>query len=236
MRRLLSAWALGVLALGSLAAGAALADQVVVDDTIVQGGLCVGFDCVNGELFEFDTVRVKENNTRLAFHDTSDPLLGPASDWTLTANDSASGGFSRFSIDDTSAATAPFWIGAGALDHALYVSASGAVGIGTDLPEPGIELHVAGKLRIDGDLYLASAGRAGRVQASEFAATRSATVSFASPWSGDYAIALTPVAASPKGKLAVTLVSRDANGFTFVVKGKPSRYLEVLWSAHPVAP
>jgi len=236
MRRPLSGWALGALALGSLVAGAALADQVVADDQIVQGSVCVGFDCVNDEPFAFDTIRLKENNTRLAFQDTTDPLLGPGNDWTLTANDSASAGLSRFSVDDVSAGTVPLWIAAGAPDHTLYVSATGAVGIGTDLPEPGIELQVAGNLRIDGDLYLGSVGRGGSVPASEFAATRSATVPFASPWPGDYAIALTPVAASEKGKLTVTLVSRDANGFTFAVKGKPSRYLEVLWSAHPLAP
>ena len=32
--------------------------------------LCVGFDCVNGESFGFDTVRLKENNLRLHFDDT----------------------------------------------------------------------------------------------------------------------------------------------------------------------
>ena len=34
------------------------ADQVVPDDMIVQSSLCVGFDCVDGESFGFDTLLV----------------------------------------------------------------------------------------------------------------------------------------------------------------------------------
>jgi len=42
----------------------ATADQVIADDLIVQGSTCVGLDCVNNESFGFDTLRLKENNTR----------------------------------------------------------------------------------------------------------------------------------------------------------------------------
>lgn len=35
-------------------------DQVVLDDQIVAGSSCVGQDCVNGESFGFDTMRLKE--------------------------------------------------------------------------------------------------------------------------------------------------------------------------------
>ena len=52
-------------------AAPARADDVVADDQIVQGAECVGFDCVNGEAFGTDTLRLKENNTRLAFDDTT---------------------------------------------------------------------------------------------------------------------------------------------------------------------
>jgi hypothetical protein len=45
-------------------------DVVNPDDVIVQGSLCVGLDCVNNESFGFDTIRLKENNTRLS-SDTS---------------------------------------------------------------------------------------------------------------------------------------------------------------------
>ncbi|MGN6517942.1 MAG: hypothetical protein ACTHK2_00775, partial [Dokdonella sp.] len=46
-------------------------DQVIPDDLIVQGSQCVGFDCVDNETFGFDTLRLKENNTRIVFFDTS---------------------------------------------------------------------------------------------------------------------------------------------------------------------
>ncbi len=42
-----------------------LNDQVILDDLIVDGSLFVGFDCFNGESFGFDTIRLKENNTRI---------------------------------------------------------------------------------------------------------------------------------------------------------------------------
>ncbi len=34
-------------------------DDVIPDDLIVQGSACVGLDCVNGEVFGFDTIRFK---------------------------------------------------------------------------------------------------------------------------------------------------------------------------------
>ena len=56
--------AISALILGS---SQAMADQVFNDDVIIDGSLCVGFDCVNGESFGFDTIRLKDNNTRIKF-------------------------------------------------------------------------------------------------------------------------------------------------------------------------
>ncbi|MGE5233521.1 MAG: hypothetical protein ACM3OB_05380, partial [Acidobacteriota bacterium] len=75
-------------------------DQVIADDLIVQGSACIGLDCVNNESFGFDTIRLKENNTRIKFDDTSTSTGFPNHDWQLTANDSASGGQNKFSIED----------------------------------------------------------------------------------------------------------------------------------------
>jgi hypothetical protein len=215
-------------ALGSLVAASALADLIYADDAIVQGSLCVGLDCVNGEVFAADVFRLKENNTRIKFEDTSDPLLAPSTDWGVTANDSASGGLSRFSIDDVTDATTPFWIDGGAPSGSLYVTSAGDVGIGTEAP--AAKLHVAGSVRIDGDLILTGGARAGRIPASAFAADRTASVTFATPYTRDYAVALTPVASGDKGHVEAWLTAKDANGFSFAVKGKPSRYLEVAWT------
>ncbi|MDP1814754.1 MAG: hypothetical protein Q8K92_09935 [Leadbetterella sp.] len=84
-------------------------DQVIPDDLIVQGSGCFGFDCINNESFGFDTIRIKENNTRIGFDDTSTGAF-PANDWQITANESASGGLNKFSIEDITGAKVPFTV------------------------------------------------------------------------------------------------------------------------------
>ena len=64
-----------------LLSGGARADQVFTDDVIIQNSLCVGLDCVNGENFGFDTLRLKENNLRINFDDTSTSGSFPKNDW-----------------------------------------------------------------------------------------------------------------------------------------------------------
>lgn len=119
-------------------------DQVILDDLIVDGSACIGFDCVNGENFGFDTLRLKENNLRINFYDTSTSAGFPSNDWTLIANDSASGGSNYFSIYDASNARNVFVVEAGAPSNSLYVDDYGRVGLGTSTP--AVEMHVA-----DGD-------------------------------------------------------------------------------------
>ena len=118
----------------------AFADQVIADDLIVDGSACVGFDCVNGESFGFDTIRLKENNLRIRFEDTSTAASFPSTDWQLTANDSTNGGQNRFSIEDLTAARIPFTVEGGAPSHALYVDDGGRIGLGTSTPV--VEVHV----------------------------------------------------------------------------------------------
>lgn len=116
-------------------------DQVIPDDLIVQGSLCVGLDCVNNENFGFDTIRLKENNTRIKFEDTSSAAGFPSNDWQLTANDSASGGANKFSIEDITGAKVPFTITAGAPTSSLFVASTGRVGFRTSTPV--LDLHAA---------------------------------------------------------------------------------------------
>lgn len=118
----------------------AQADQVILDDLIVDGSSCVGQDCVNGESFGFDTIRLKENNLRIKFQDTSNSASFPTNDWQLTANDSANGGLNKFSIDDIDGGKTPFTIEAGAPSHSLYVDDGGRIGLGTSTPS--VEIHV----------------------------------------------------------------------------------------------
>lgn len=115
-------------------------DQVIPDDLIVQGSACIGLDCVNNESFGFDTIRLKENNTRIKFDDTSTSAGFPANDWQLTANDSASGGSSKFSIEDITGSKVPFTITAGAATNSIFVDSTGRMGLRTGTPV--LDIHV----------------------------------------------------------------------------------------------
>ncbi|NEZ04097.1 tail fiber domain-containing protein [Wenzhouxiangella sp. XN201] len=121
-------------------------DQVIVDDLVVQGSECVGIDCVNGETFGFDTIRMKENNVRLQFNDTSSSSSFPNNNWQIRANDSANGGANYLGIIDqgasgsSEAGTRLFTVSAGAPAHSLFVASTGRVGLRTSTPV--LDLHV----------------------------------------------------------------------------------------------
>ncbi len=117
-----------------------MADQVILDDLIVDGSACIGFDCVNGEVFGFDTIRLKENNLRIKAQDTSATASFPSNDWQITFNDSSNGGANKFSIDDIDGGRTPFTIEAGAPSHSLYVDDGGRIGLGTSTPVT--DIHV----------------------------------------------------------------------------------------------
>jgi hypothetical protein len=116
-------------------------DIVQADDVIIQGSLCVGLDCVNNESFGFDTIRLKENNTRIKFDDTSTSSGFPNHNWQLTANDSNSGGANKFSIEDITAATVPFTVTGSAPSNSIFVDSTGRLGLRTATPV--LDIHVA---------------------------------------------------------------------------------------------
>ncbi|WAC02096.1 T9SS type A sorting domain-containing protein [Lacinutrix neustonica] len=119
--------------------------QTIAEDLIVQGSIAVGTDAISGESFGFDTFRLKENNLRIHFDDTSTSGTFPSNDWRIAINDAANGGANYFAVEDATAGTIPFTLRAGAGANALFVSGTGGnVGLGTDAPV--VELHVA-----DGD-------------------------------------------------------------------------------------
>jgi hypothetical protein len=121
-------------------------DDVIPDDLIVQGSACVGLDCVNGEVFGFDTIRLKENNTRLQFDDTSVSAGFPTNNWQIRANSSASGGESflgfvdQGSTGNSETGTIVLQVNAGAPANAIKVASNGKVGFRTATPV--LDLHI----------------------------------------------------------------------------------------------
>ena len=120
--------------------GGYLKDQVFIDDVIIQSSACVGFDCNNGESFGSDTFRLKENNVRIHFDDTSASASFPNNDWRLSANDTINGGANYFAIEDATAGRIPFRVEAGAPANTLYVEDDGDVGVKT--ANPVVDIHI----------------------------------------------------------------------------------------------
>ena len=114
-------------------------DQVIPDDLIVQGSICAGLDCVNNENFGFDTMRVKENNTRIQFDDTSTTAGFPSNNWQVRANDSG-GGSNLFGLVDPGApgnsetGTIVVAVEAGANANSIRVGSNSKVGLRTATP------------------------------------------------------------------------------------------------------
>jgi hypothetical protein len=115
-------------------------DQVIADDLIVQMSACVGVDCVNNENFGFDTLRLKENNLRIHFDDTSSSGSFPNNDWRIVINDTSNGGASYFRVEDSTNSKSPFTIEANTASNMLYLDSTNRVGIGTSTP--AVKLHV----------------------------------------------------------------------------------------------
>ena len=130
--------ATSVLATG-LAAGAAQAQVFHTTDGSIQGSLCVGFDCTSSESYGFDTFRLKENNLRIKFEDTSAVRpASPGNDWQLTANASANGGAIQISRSMTfRQAGTPFTVEANARSSIRSMSITMAAGSATRHLNPG---------------------------------------------------------------------------------------------------
>jgi hypothetical protein len=123
-----------------VSAATASADSVVPDDSIVQGNQCIGLDCVDGELFALDTLKLKAADTRLKFEDTSTAPGAPSTDWELVANDSNTGGQNVFRLTDLTANRSPLSVQGSAPADSVFVSSVGKVGFRTDNPQ--LDLHM----------------------------------------------------------------------------------------------
>ncbi|MGH6922319.1 MAG: hypothetical protein ACRED5_00985 [Propylenella sp.] len=149
--------------------GQTAADDVINDDQIVMGRECVGFTCLDGEVFNNDTLRLKDSIVRLAFVDTSDPGF-PTRDWRIEANATAGGGASYLALKDmgdtstgAEGGTALLTLTAGAPANSIFVDSFGRVGLRTSTPildfhirtgnTPGLRLEQDGSLAFDPQVW-----------------------------------------------------------------------------------
>jgi hypothetical protein len=109
-------------------------DTFFADDVSAAGGVCAGSDCTNAETYGFASIKMKENNTRIKFEDTSASVGFASTDWQISANDTTSGGANKLFVEDLTAATVPFLIEGGTPTNTLYVDSNGRVGVKTSTP------------------------------------------------------------------------------------------------------
>ena len=118
-------------------------DYVHTDDVIIPASARVGFDCIDGEDFGWDTLRLEENVLRIDFTDSSYASGFPTQDWTLVANDREDGGANYFAIRaDSPSSSTPFKIEAGAPTSSFHIADTGNIGIGTSVPHPNNNMHI----------------------------------------------------------------------------------------------
>ncbi|WP_281241979.1 hypothetical protein [Ferrimonas sediminum] len=73
---------------------------MVSDDMIVSGSLCVGPDCADGEVFDFDSIKLKGPEPQINFVDTSVTASFPTNDWRMGSSNDAETGTALFFVDD----------------------------------------------------------------------------------------------------------------------------------------
>ena len=115
-------------------------DTLFTDDVSAKGGVCAGFDCTSPESYGLATAKLKANNTRLKFEDTSTSPGFPSTDWQLSANDTFSGGANKFFVEDLTAATVPLLIEGGTPNNALYLDSTGRIGLSTSTPAKNLSI------------------------------------------------------------------------------------------------
>jgi len=117
------------------------ADQVIIDDLIVNGSpdgsLCVGAGCIDGEVFDFDTVKLKTNDPIIKLIDTSSTASFPTNDWSIGITDNGAPAPAQFFINDVSGATTVLLMEAGATGGV-------ALGAGSALETNAISVGTAG--------------------------------------------------------------------------------------------
>jgi hypothetical protein len=135
-----------------------ISNTFFTDFVSAAGGVCAGADCTSSESFALITVKLKANNTRIKFEDTSTTAGFPSTDWQLSANDTSSGGANKFTIEDLTAATVPFLIEGATPTNTLVLDSTGRLGIG--VASPSFQIHHSSGARLDAGNWVNASSRA----------------------------------------------------------------------------
>lgn len=127
------------------------------DFVSAAGGVCAGADCTSSESFALITVKLKANNTRIKFEDTSTSAGFASTDWQLSANDSFSGGANKFTVEDLTAATVPLLIEGGTPTNTLVLDSTGRLGLG--VASPSFQIHHSSGARLDAGNWVNASSR-----------------------------------------------------------------------------
>lgn len=116
----------------------ASADEVILDDLIVPFSMCVGSDCVDGEDFDFDTLRLKSPTPQIHFWDTSNTASFPIEDWSMGITDGGTASRTSFFVRSETAS-----------QDVLVISPDGdvALGAGAGLVEGAVSVGNLGNER-----------------------------------------------------------------------------------------
>ena len=125
----------------------ASADVVVLDDQIVNGGsigssLCVGAECIDGEVFDFDTIKLKTNDPTIKFFDTSSAGSFPTNDWAIGITDNGFPAPAQFFINDVSGANTVLLMEAGATGGIALGAGSSVETDAISVGAPGFERRI----------------------------------------------------------------------------------------------
>lgn len=119
----------------------ALSDQVIHDDLIVTGNTCVGAACVDGEEFTFLGIKIKSDEPRILFDDTSSSAgTFPANNWMIGITDNGTSGTANFFINDADTDSNVLVLQPG-------ISGGVALGSGSDMESNAISIGALGMER-----------------------------------------------------------------------------------------
>lgn len=132
-----------------------MAEDQFLDTVLIRDALlCVGVECAPAEpdIPDRQGIKIKDLAPALLFEDVFQSENSPDRDWMLGAGDFNASIKDAFFLRDIDEGTDPVRIVGGAPNDALFVDATGRIGLGTSMPQES--LHIVGGagtgIRIEG--------------------------------------------------------------------------------------